>query len=99
MPDEVSEGTDERSAAMRIAGLVAGAGVEIFRDEEEEAYAIVRLGKTRQAWPLKSRKFRALCRGLYHAAEKGRTPGSNAVEEAVAQLEARALMGGDQRAT
>ena len=82
------------SMATRMVDLARQAGVELFRDEMEAAYAtfeVVMDGqpRRRETWPLGSRRFRRwLGRQLYDAEAKA--PGSQAVQDAINVLEAEA---------
>ena len=48
-------------------------------------------------WPVRGKRFRTWLGGLYYAKEGGRTPGSQALADAMATLEGMALHDGPER--
>lgn len=85
-----------RSAATVLVELAEAAAVELFHDPAGDAWAAVPVGNHREVLPLRSRAFRSwLAEQFYRQA--GRPPGSQAVQDALEVLEARAVFGGPCR--
>jgi hypothetical protein len=88
---------DERvSASTRLIQLVHAAGVELFHSGETP-YVRVRVGDHCEVLTLRSRAFRNWCRRIYYESQ-GKAAGSQAVEDALGVLEAKALFAGAEHA-
>ncbi len=74
--------------------LVADA--ELFHTPEPEGYARVRVGDHSEVHRIRSRSFKLWLRGAFYAAN-GHVPNSEALEESLSAVEARALFGSPER--
>src|SRR5262245_7561992 len=54
------------SASTRVVKLALAAGVELFHDEEQAAYADIEIDGVRQTWPVSSRPFKDWLTRLYY---------------------------------
>lgn len=81
------DGSERETQSDRILDLAARA--DLFRAEDETAFADVMLGSVRQTWPVRSPGFRAWLVRLYHE-ETGRVPNNEAVGAALNLIEAKA---------
>ena len=68
---------------------------ELFHDPNGEAYATVEVDKHRETWLLKAKGFRSWLRQQYYLAHD-KTPGSQAVQDALGVLEGKALFEGPE---
>lgn len=84
------------SSATRIIGLVLDEHVELFHDADLRAFAVVPLADVWRTWPLRGKTFTAWAKGLFYKAE-GKAAGAQAVADAVAVLESKALFEGNER--
>jgi hypothetical protein len=83
------------SQATRLVTLAIEAGVELFHTPEGEPYASILVEGHTEHWQLKVRSFRRwLARLFYEAYDK--TPGSQAVQDALGVLEGKALYDGTE---
>ncbi len=83
-------GATQATVLMDLAG-----DVELFHTPDGEAWAVVQVNHHRETWPLKHRNFRRfLARRFYE--EEGKAPGSQALQDALNVLEAKALFEGPQ---
>lgn len=90
------KGNKSITQVQRLLSLTAG--VELFHSPDRTAYATVQAGKHAETWRVDSSPFSHWLRDQYYQAEKGGTPSSQALRDAIEQLKARALFGGgDQR--
>ena len=84
------------NTATRLASLVEGAGVELFRDRRRTAFAAIEVGGHRENLALQSWAFKQWlarqARQVY-----GSIPGTSAIEEAVNSLVADARFGDVER--
>jgi hypothetical protein len=87
------ESPPRKSAATRLIELAEGAGVELFHAPDQVAYAGLSPGGRRETWPLKSTGLRRWLARLFYGAE-GRAAGAQAVADALAVLESKALFDG-----
>lgn len=105
--DEAHHQADERaatdkgrtlsgSAATRLVQLAEAGDLDLFHTEEQEGYATVCVGAHRETWRLRSKGFQLWLRRAFYAAEK-RTPGAQALQDAVGVLESKALFDGPAR--
>jgi hypothetical protein len=88
-----AESPPRKSAATRLVELAEGAGVELFHAPDQAAYAGLAPGGRRETWPLKSTGFRRWLARLFYECE-GKAAGAQAVADALAVLESRALFDG-----
>jgi len=82
------------SQATRLVELALEAGVELFHTPDGEAYATVAGKGHRETWPLKE-GFRHWLAHLFYQAED-KSPGSQAVQDALRVLEGQALYDGPE---
>jgi hypothetical protein len=89
-----AEAQAEARAHSQATDLVALASeAELFHDPGGEAYATVAVEDHRETWPFKAKGFRRwLARRFY--AEHEKTPGSQAVQDALGVLEGKAMFDG-----
>ena len=84
------------SQATTLVQLALGAGAELWRDDDGNAYTTITVGATvgrhREHWPLRSRAVRFWLAGLFYQ-HTGKAAGAQAVQDALAVLEAQALFG------
>jgi hypothetical protein len=102
---DTKEGRGRPSAAKVLVELVAGAGVDLFHDPQQRAWATVPAGPTDMAGgdgavpvtlPLRGSAFRAwLSHQFYRHA--GRPAPAQAVQDALAVLEHRTVFDGEER--
>jgi DNA polymerase I-like protein with 3'-5' exonuclease and polymerase domains len=81
------------SAASRLVQLVRKAGVQLFHADDERTFALIPSGRHRETWPLRSQRFRSWLSRLFYQAQK-KTPGSQALADALNVLEGLALHDG-----
>lgn len=78
-------------AATRLMMMAEGA--ELFHTRDGDAYATITVGEHRETWALRARQFRQwLARRFYQAC--GAVPNSQALQDALALLEGRAIFEG-----
>src|SRR5262249_54560636 len=88
-----AQGQEEsQSQATRLVALATNAGVELFHTPEGDSYATIEVDGHRETWPLKVRRFRRWLADLFNEEEE-KVPGSQAVQDALAVLEGKALKG------
>ena len=88
-----TDGQEEsQSQATRLVAMATNAGVELFHTPEDEPYATIEVDGHKETWPLKVRRFRRWLAGLF-LEEEDKVPGSQAVQDALAVLEGKALKG------
>src|SRR5262245_4687699 len=95
MPEPSSNGdghaeSKKLSTASIIVKLVMDAGVRLFHSPDERCYAHVPSGDHMELWPLKSARFRSWLSRAYYR-NVGKTPGSQALTDALAVMEGIAL--------
>jgi hypothetical protein len=83
---------ESQSQATRLVALATDAGVELFHTPEGESYATIKVDGHKETWPLKVRRFRRWLADLFNE-EEDKVPGSQAVQDALAVLEGKALKG------
>jgi hypothetical protein len=93
-PAEKDKGP-RKSAATVLVELVTGAGTELFHSPDLVPYATVRTSDGLDTMPLRSGAFRRYLAHRYHAS-CSRAAGAQALADAVAALEGRALFQGKQ---
>jgi hypothetical protein len=89
------DAADHQSQATRLVALALDAGAELFHTPgaDGDAYATIAVEGHKETWPLKVKRFRRwLARLLYQAEDK--SPGSQAVQDALGVLEGKALYEG-----
>lgn len=80
-------------ASALLVELAAEEDVELFHDPSGEAWATIRCGDHFETYPLRSRGFRTWLASRFYRRE-GRPPGSQALQDALDVLEARARFDG-----
>ena len=83
------------SQATRLVTLATEAGVELFHTPEGEPYASIVVEGHTETWPLKVRSFRRWLARLFYT-EYAKTPGSQAIQDALGVLEGKAIFDGDE---
>ena len=83
---------ETQSQATRLVALALNAGMELFHMPEGDAYATAAVNGHHETWPLKVRRFRRWLADLFNE-EEGKVPGPQAVQDALAVLEGKALKG------
>ena len=86
---------EKESAATRIIKMVSEAGIELFRDADDKAYALVEVDKSRRTMPLRGKAFGAWIKRLYFYQTR-QTASSQAVGDAVGTMESLAMFQGEQ---
>jgi primase-polymerase (primpol)-like protein len=91
--EEKSDKPPRKSQATELIELAASA--VLFHDAEGEGYATVAVGDHRENHPLRSKGFRRWLKHAYYQ-EHRRSPGDQAVQDALGVLEARACYDGPE---
>jgi len=86
---------EEQSQATTLVALALGAGAELFHSPEGDAYATIEVEGHRETWPLKVKGFRRWLARLFYE-EQHKAPGSQAVQDALAVLEGKAVHDGPE---
>jgi hypothetical protein len=89
--EEAKQG--KRSVADQLVALV-NAEAQLFHDPDDTPYAVIKRDGIEQTWRLRSKRFKAWL-SLRHREEYDKTPGSQAVADALNELEGEALHRGD----
>jgi hypothetical protein len=92
---EAQQAADSPSQATRLVTLATDAGVELFHTPEGEAYATIEVDGHHETWPLKVKGFRRWLARLFYEQED-KTPGAQAVQDALGVLEGKALYDGPE---
>jgi hypothetical protein len=91
--------TDQRdlhpSQATRLVDLALTTSIELFHTPDGEAYATIAVEGHRETWPLKVKAFRRWLARLFYQAED-KSPGSQAVQDALGVLEGKAVFEGPE---
>jgi hypothetical protein len=93
--DETPAAEEHLSGATLLVRLVQGTGAELFHSPDGTAFARVLVGDHREVWPLRGSGFRLWLKRLYYDSTT-RSPGSQAVEDALGVLEGRARFDGPE---
>lgn len=89
---------ERETQAQALVNLALTAGVELFHDPEGKAYATVPINGHKETWPITARgsgPFRNWLRRLFYE-KHGKPPGSQALQDAVGVLEAKAQFDGPE---
>jgi hypothetical protein len=89
-----TEATRE-SQGTRLVALALDAGAELFHTPDGEAYATIAVDGHKETWPLKVKGFRRWLARLFYQAED-KSPGAQAVQDALGVLEGKALFDGPE---
>jgi hypothetical protein len=92
---EAQGATEEESQATRLVALAHAAGATLFHTPDGEAYASIVVEGHTETWPLKVKSFRRWLARLFYA-EYDKTPGSQAIQDALGVLEGKALFDGPE---
>jgi len=84
------------NAAAKLVRLAEEAGGVFWHTPSGEAWSTLRRDGHIEHWPVRGREFRLWLAGLYYAQE-GRPPYAQALQDALAALEAKALFEGPER--
>ena len=90
------EQEEKKTQSQIIVGLASD--MKFFYDEQGKYYAKVELNNHSEVWPIRSKNFRNILtiRYLNLSNDKDKAPGSQAMEDALKALEARAYVSGKQ---
>ena len=95
--DAPPEGASPPARRTRAGDLVAlAAHAELFHTPDGEAFATFTVHDHHETWPLRSKGFRRWLSGRFYE-KTGAAPGGQALQDALAVLEGRAVYGGAQR--
>jgi len=73
-----------------------GLNTQLFVDDEDEPYAAFSVGTHKEAWPIKSRRFKRWLAGeFYNTTQKA--PNSDSLNQALGVLEAKAVFEGERK--
>jgi len=86
---------EDESQATCLVGLARTAGATLFHTPEGEAYATIEVDGHQETWLLKVKGFRRWLARLFYE-EYGKTPGSQALQDALTVLEGIAVFAGDE---
>ncbi|MCX7850029.1 DNA primase [Thermus sp.] len=86
----------EENAASKLIGLALEAGVGLWHTPQGEAWATIPRNGHREHHPVRGRAFRLWLAGLYYG-KMGKPPYAQALQDALATLEAKALFEGPER--
>jgi hypothetical protein len=92
--DEVAEEKSKKRSVTDQLVAIAIAETQLFRDPDETPYAVVERDGVEQTWKLRSKRFRSWL-AVRHREEHEKTPGSQAIQDALLELEGEALHRGD----
>jgi hypothetical protein len=84
-----------KSAASEVVKMVEEAGVELFHDQEDMAFATFEVDGHAETWRVGSRGFKGWARKLYFEQTDG-APNGQAITDALALLEAKAMFDGPE---
>ncbi|MEN2981849.1 MAG: ATP-binding cassette domain-containing protein, partial [Thermus sp.] len=87
---------EAENAAARLVGLALEAGVGLWHTPQGEGWATLPRDGHREHHPIRGRPFRLWLAGLYYA-KTGKPPYAQAIQDALATLEAKALFEGPER--
>jgi hypothetical protein len=93
--DRQREENGRKPQSTRLVELAAED--ELFHDAERNAYASLLINECRQTWPVRSQQYRDYLRRRFFA-ETQHVPNSQAVKDALADLEGKAVLEGRQEA-
>jgi hypothetical protein len=89
----VEERAEHLSQATQLLALAADA--ELWHTPEGEAYATIEVDGHRETWRIKEKGFRRWLSRLFYQ-EHEKTPGSQAIQDAIGVLEGKAIFDGKQ---
>ena len=92
---DAADQAEGQSQATRLVTLATDAGVELFHTPDGEAYASILVEGHTETWPLKVKGFRRWLARLFYE-EYDKTPGSQALQDALGVLEGKALYDGPE---
>jgi hypothetical protein len=90
-----SEDLEWQSKADRLIGLALDAGLELFHDPDQQAWASVRVDTHWENYPIRARAFQLFLLRIYYLST-GESPGAQAIRAAAKLFEARALFDGQE---
>lgn len=93
-PEEEKEKKTQAQILVRLASNMV-----LFYDEQENSYAKVKVNNHYEVWPIRSKGFRDILtyRYLNLSDDKDKAPGSQALQDALRALEAKARIEGQKR--
>jgi hypothetical protein len=90
---QAEEAAESRANSQATDLVALAAAAELFHDPPGEAYATIEVADHHETWLVKSKGFRRWLARRYHQVHE-RTPGSQAVQDALGVLEGKALFEG-----
>lgn len=91
-----AEQDSEKTQAQRLIALAEDHLSSLFHSPEQSAYALAPVKDHDEVMDVRAKPFRSLLYRLYYN-ESGKPPGSQAVQDALSVLEAKALYEGEER--
>jgi hypothetical protein len=85
-----SNPSHEETQAKQLINLALKTGVELFHDCNKDAYATVPVGEHLETFKLRTKPFHLWLRRLFYC-NSDKPPGAQAVQDALGELEARAI--------
>lgn len=86
---------EKESQATKLVNLALNDGCDLFHDDEQRAYASMRVGEHIETWPLRRNGFKQWLKHRYFMKYE-KSPSSQAVQDALGVLEGRALYEGKE---
>src|SRR5262249_7699660 len=86
---------EKKSQAQLMVEAVEASGCELFHDPDTNAYATLPVGDHQETYRVRSRPFHLWLRKLFRD-EHDKTPGAQAVTDALNMLESKALFDGGE---
>jgi hypothetical protein len=95
--DDGPKENDKASHATVLVALATRAGAVLFHDHERQGYATIPIGDRKENWPLRSTNFRRWLSERFYQLY-GKSPGGQAVADAILTLEGKADFGAPEHA-
>jgi len=93
LKEHAKRGEEGETTAAKELTRLAFEYSELWRDGEGDAWATLRVEDHAENWPVRSRAFKLWLTRLYYE-ERGRPPNAQALQDALATVEAKALFSG-----
>jgi hypothetical protein len=93
--DNQEDGEQRVSMATALVGVLKNTGAKLFHAPDNEAFALIPVGSTRQVWPLRTKGFRSWLAGTYYSLTK-KTPGAQAIADSINVFEMMAIHEGEE---
>ena len=85
-----------KSQATEMVELAEEHGDVFFHGPDQDPYVQVDVDTHKEVWPVKSKGYRQLLRSRYYR-DRGKAPGSQAIQDALGTLEGKAVFEGERR--